>query len=173
MNVHPLLVHFPITFFITYAVFELLRFKRIIKQQYWFYIKAILVCLGVVSAFAAGIAGKIIQPQFTQKTLVSIHEHINESATAIFAILAICYIISWIKQTSNSSIPQKNNKFWLFLFKSEEVILHTPLLYFLVIPGLLLITLGGALGGIIVYGPNLDPFTSFIYSLLVTSGVLK
>ncbi|HSW89040.1 MAG TPA: DUF2231 domain-containing protein [Candidatus Saccharimonadales bacterium] len=173
MNVHPLLVHYPIAFFMTYAVFELVRFKKIIKQPYWFYVKAILVCLGVVSAFAAGVAGKIIQPQFTQKTLVSIHEHVNESATIVFTIIAFCYIISWIQQTKSNSTLLQSNKFWTVSLKIEHMVLHTPFLYFLVIPGLLLITLGGTLGGIIVYGPNLDPITSFVYSLLLSAGILK
>lgn len=32
--------------------------------------------------------------------------------------------------------------------------------------GLLLITLTGALGGIIAYGPDIDPVASFVYRLL-------
>lgn len=173
MNVHPLLVHYPIAFFMTYAVFELLRFKKLTKQPYWFYVKAILVCLGVISAGAAIIAGKIIQPQFTQKTLVSIHEHVNESATAIFAIMAFCYIVAWIRNTPHNAIPEKFQGFWNVALKIEDLVLHTPLLFGLVIIGLLLITLGGTLGGIIVYGPKLDPITNFVYSLLVLSGVLN
>lgn len=173
VNVHPLLVHFPLTFFITYAIFELIPFKKITKQPFWFYIKAILVFLGVVSAFVAGIAGKIIQPQFAEKTLVSIHEHVNESATAIFAIIAFSYLIAWLQQDNNKQYKQKFGKFWSIALKIGGIVLHTWLIYVLALIGLVLIMLGGTLGGIIVYGPNLDPITSFVYSLLIASGVLK
>lgn len=173
INVHPLLVHFPLTFFITYAVFELVPFKKITRQPFWFYVKAILIFLGVISAFAAGIAGKIIQPQFTEKTLVSIHEHINESATAIFTIIAFSYLVAWLKKDNEKRAKQQFGKFWNIALKIENIVLHTWLLYVLALIGLLLITLGGTLGGIIVYGPNLDPITSFVYSLLIASGVLK
>src|SRR5579859_8010459 len=98
MNVHPLLVHFPIAFFTTYSLFELARFKVVTKQSYWFYIKAILLFLGVISALAAITAGKIIESQFSDKALVSLHKHVNETATILFAILAYAYLISWLKQ---------------------------------------------------------------------------
>lgn len=165
MNVHPLLVHFPIAFFVTYAVFELLRFKILTRQPYWFYIKAILVSLGVIGAIFAGISGQLIESRFTDRALISLHQHINFAASTIFAVITFAYVVRWLKITPGVKIDVVLGSLTKMSLSIEHIVLDTLLLYPLVILGLLLIMIGGALGGIIVYGPNLDPFTQFIYFL--------
>jgi len=164
MNVHPLLVHFPIAFFITYSLFELIPFKLVKKQVYWFHIKAILVILGVLGAFVAGITGKLAEASYPGlKYLIKLHSSINELASAVFVLIAFAYFISWLKK-SNISFSKLGGLSKLIL-SYENIVLETPLIYFFAITGLLLISIGGALGGAIAYGPDFDPFTHFIYSL--------
>lgn len=164
MNIHPLLVHFPIAFFITYSVFELIPFKSIKKQPYWFYIKAILVIFGVLGAIVAGVAGKLIENQFLdRKALVQLHSTINELASFVFAIIAVAYFIGWIKK-SNINLS-KFGSLWKIALMWEKIVLKTPVIYVLALVGLILISIGGALGGAISYGSDFDPFTHFIYSL--------
>jgi uncharacterized membrane protein len=167
INIHPLLVHFPIAFFVTYAVFELIPFKSIKKQSFWFYIKAILVILGVLGAGAAVITGKLVENQFPDKrSLISIHSTINELASAVFAIIAFAYLISWIQKSPKANVfVAKLGKLWKLALKTEKIVLETPVIYVLALAGLILISIGGALGGAIAYGPDFDPFTHFIYSL--------
>ena len=164
MNVHPLLVHFPIAFFITYSVFELIPFKSIKKQPYWFYIKAILVILGVLGAIVAGVAGKLVEHQFPDKrALISIHSTINELASFVFVIIAVAYFISWLKKSNRELL--KFGSLWKIALMWKKIVLETPVIYVLALIGLILISIGGALGGAIAYGPNFDPFTHFVYSL--------
>lgn len=165
VNLHPLLVHFPIAFFSLYAVLELLSvFNKFKKLSYWFYLKAVLLILGCFGALAAGIAGKLIESKFADRMdLVNLHSTINEGASAFFVLIALAYLISWLrrsnKNVSSLGILWKIAVFW------EEIVLQSPLVYVLAILGLTLITIGGALGGAIAFGPQVDPFSSFVYSL--------
>lgn len=45
MNIHPFLVHFPIALFCVYTILECVRFQVVIKQPYWFYLKAGIVIM--------------------------------------------------------------------------------------------------------------------------------
>lgn len=164
MNIHPLLVHFPIAFFIMYSVFELIPFRLVKKQPFWFYIKAILVIFGALGALAAGIAGKFAEASYPGlKYLIKLHSSINELASAVFVLIAFAYFISWLKKSGISFSKLGNLSKLVLLYKN--IVLETPLIYLFAIIGLILISVGGALGGAIVYGPDFDPFTHFVYSL--------
>ena len=107
MNFHPLLVHFPVAFFTLYAVIELLGFLKFFKNSYWFYIKAVLVSLGVLGAGAAIIAGKLIESQFTDRVaLVELHSTINEIGTFLFFVIAFCYAIEWLRKENIKILPK-------------------------------------------------------------------
>lgn len=162
-NFHPLIVHFPIAFFVLYSVLELLGFLKFFKNSYWFYLKAVLVTLGVLSAGFAIIAGQIIEEKFTNvKDLVELHSKINEMATFVFFIIAVYYIFEWLNRENIKILPKALTDLGI---KLKSFVLNTPLIYFLSFIGLCLIMVGGALGGAIAYGKDTDPFVNFIYSL--------
>ncbi len=164
MNIHPLLVHFPIAFFVIYSIFELIPLKKVKKQPFWFYIKAILVSFGLIGAFLAGITGKLAESSFPElRQLINLHSTVNELASAVFGLIVFAYLISWMKRSKFSFSKLGSLSKLILLY--ENVILETPLIYLLVITGLVLISIGGALGGAIVYGSDFDPFTHFVYSL--------
>ena len=164
MNIHPLLVHFPIAFFIAYSVLEILPFKKLKREPYWFYIKALFVILGCFGALAAGITGSIAENQYAEDgSLIELHSRINLLASASFAVLALGYFIGLLKR-ANVNFANFNSLGRLASLY-ENIVLETPLIYFFVITGFILISIGGALGGAIVYGSNFDPFTHFVYSL--------
>ena len=56
MNIHPLLVHFPIALLTIYSLLELVPFKQIYRQSYWFYTKAIILIIGSISTSCQGSA---------------------------------------------------------------------------------------------------------------------
>lgn len=165
INLHPLLVHFPIAFFSLYGVLEFLSLiNKFKKQIYWFYLKAILVILGCFAALLAIIAGKLIEHRFLySRELVNLHSTINELASAVFVLIAFAYLIAWLRK-SNTKLSVLGI-FWKLSVFWEEIVLQTPLVYLLTITGLTLITIGGALGGTIAFGTQVDPFSSFVYSL--------
>jgi uncharacterized membrane protein len=130
MNVHPLLVHFPIAFFITYSVFELIPLKLVKKQAYWFYIKAILVICGVLGAIVAGIAGKLAEASYPGlKQLINVHSSINELASAVFVLIAFAYIVSWLKKSNFGFSKLGGLSKPILAYKN--IVLETPLIYLL------------------------------------------
>lgn len=149
-NIHPLLVHFPIALVIVYSLLEWVPVKRITSLSWWFYVKAAFLFFGVLATIPTGLSGKIIEGQFRDKhALVELHSRFAVAASAVYAILAALYFLAWLRRT-NSQIK--------FIVPKAVIVL-------LSIIGFFLIVVTGALGGIIVYGPNLDPFTAFIYQL--------
>lgn len=150
LNIHPLLVHFPIALLVVYSLLEWIPLKRLKSQSCWFYIKATFLFFGVLSTIPTGLAGKIIEGQFRdQSALVDLHSKFAVTSSAVYALLAGLYFLSWLKRSNNQI------KFFL----------PTAVIIALSILGFFLILITGALGGVIVYGPNLDPFTAFIYHL--------
>jgi hypothetical protein len=80
----------------------------------------------------------------------------------VASILALGIIAEIIRE-KNIQLPSWANSlvtFFLFFSKRWVSIL-------LAIVGLILITVTGALGGILVYGPDVDPVAKLLYSLIV------
>lgn len=163
MNIHPIFVHFPIAFFTLYAIAELIRFKVFTKQSYWFYIKAFLVTIGVFFALFLTIpTGKIAAGIVTNGNpdkLINTHALFAITTTIIFTIAAFGYGLEWLKRT-NKTLPA-------FLLKLQVFITETPAIIVIAFVGLICVSITGALGGSIVYGPESEPFSSFVYHLLV------
>lgn len=169
MNLHPIFIHFPIAFLTIYSLMEMVRLKKIIALPYWFYVKAICIILGTASAYVTLLSGQLIEEMFEEANgLVEVHSVMAKATTFLFTIIAFLYILSWV-QKGNFSFTKKlrNNLLWIYLLKLQEFILKTQLIIILAFTGLLLITITGALGGIITFGPNTDPLTKFIYEILI------
>lgn len=170
MNVHPILVHFPIALLSIYSLLELIRIKRIQNLPYWFYIKAAMVIIGSASTIPALLAGQLIEHQFTDRAdLVETHSFWAELSTVIFGVIAICYVIEIVSRNNLFGIKLNGwmATIWQIKQKFAKTVLNTPIIVSIAILGLIAITITGALGGIIVYGPNLDPFTAIIYKIFI------
>lgn len=173
MNIHPLLVHFPIGLLVMYAIFEMLRFRSLRALSYWFYVKAIFVIAGTGAAYIAFGGGEIAEEIVgtldpSKLPLIETHSGFAGATTAVFSILALAYLIVWIaraRHTENSG--QINNKSMRFIFRSAQFILGTPLAPVFALVGLITMIITGALGASIVYGPDVDPFVKVIYSFIM------
>lgn len=158
-NVHPLFVHFPIALLTVYSVLEMIRFNKIRKQPYWFYVKAVLVILGALSAYVAAYFGDIAEHLITDKStrpLIHMHSTWAEVTIVIYSVLGIGYLIGWVEKIGWS---------WSPLSKLRWLIINTPLVWLLALAGLIAILITGSLGGAVVYGTGNDPVTDFIYHL--------
>jgi uncharacterized membrane protein len=174
-SLHPILVHFPIALLSVYAILECIRFRKILAWPSYFYIKAFLAIVGFFAAIAAYMAGpggsevhswsgyvgmtgsngRSIVRQITNE-----HSNFATIVLIVFGIIAVAYLIIWIQR--QYEIKQTA---WNYLVVVADFIQRPFIIITLAIIGLLAVTVTGALGGAIVYGPNVDPVVSFVYNL--------
>lgn len=145
-----------------YCLLELVRFKKIQALDYWFYIKAVLVIVGTAAALPTMLAGKIIAEQFYGPVL-DIHSRFAIFTTIVFGIISLSYLIAWIEKDFYSYL--RNRNFCLKLIKTNDVLHQSGTMVVLALFGLALISITGALGGIMAFGPEVDPFTKVINEL--------
>jgi len=168
MNIHPLFVHFPIGLLVTYAICELIRARVLIKKLWWQRLKAVLVIFGTLWSYLTALTGDmaldLIRAKSTRLPIIEVHEKFALATILVFSVMAIYYALVFFhtsrwRRLSFLRWPILNWE-WRGHVLFEE--LFVPLVALL---GLVLIIITGGLGAAIVYGPNIDPFVNFIYSL--------
>lgn len=174
MNIHPLMIHFPIGLLAIYSVLEFIRYKKVLAQPYWFYVKAILIILGAISAQAAVVFGSMIEDMFIsipeKNAIVPIHEIWAMTTTVIFTFIAICYLVTWIRSNDGGDFFESNplqKKIWDALSTTARLVAGTTVSLVFAVMGLVSITITGALGGAMVHGVGFDPFITFVYHLFL------
>ena len=141
MDVHPLVIHYPIAFLSTYAVFELLRFRKLLALPYWFHIKATLAVIGELGALATVIAAYMSADLAGESALADIYKNFIIITTVIFGIISLAYL-KW---------PE---------------MLRPVVIIPLAVIGLFFIVVSGGFFGAIVYGTHFDPLLAPIFKLL-------
>ncbi len=175
MNVHPIVVHFPIAFLTAYAILEILAFKSLRQKIYWFYIKASLVILGAGGAAAALLTGEMVEDlaegDRAMRQVLHLHEAFAKATLLIFSLIALGYAILWIYKELEPYFGAGRfsvlKAFLLLPVKVSRFFLESPIAILLALLGLACITLTGGLGGVMVHGPDADPFFRPIYHFLV------
>lgn len=167
MDLHPLVVHFPIALLTIYSILECVR--PLTKAFYWARVRAVLVITGAVGAFASLSTGETAEHLFQNRELhdvLEMHAAIGNITTWIYAILAAGYLLLWLNVAAQNSLPNPIKNIASMLQHIARFITETPLAILLAILGFIGLTLTGALGAILVYGPEFDPITKLVYSLL-------
>jgi uncharacterized membrane protein len=156
-NFHLILVHFPIALLTVYGILEIIPLRRFREWMPAFYIKGSLAIIGTITAYAALGSGGLIEDQFrSARNIVEAHSNMATLATGIFTLIAIVYLIAWLGRVRNY-FPQLANR--------AENLLRSPILPMAALLGLIAITLTGALGGAIAFGPSADPWTPYVLKL--------
>ncbi len=164
MNIHPAFVHFPIALLIVYAVLECIRPRYVMQRRSWHDIKAAFVIIGTLSAFAALSTGEMAEELVdrSKHQLVEIHSLFASISTWIFAVLAVAYLISLLTE----HLPVLGAQSWWKTFSvAGRFVERWYIAMTLALLGIICLTITGALGGALVYGPDVDPVVSFIYHL--------
>lgn len=154
---------------------ELLRFKVLTNSHTYNVFKKGLLLLGVAMSLPALSTGELASEAFggSQRDLIEMHEGFAVATVRVFGVILFAYIIEKINRDQRL-IKAKNiliqTKFvsyiWRFATRIANLILQTPVLVALSFIGIILVTVTGALGGTLVYGPDVDFFTKFVYGLL-------
>lgn len=170
LNVHPIIVHFPVAFLTVYALLECVRFKRILQLPYIFYVKAVIVITGTLGSYAAFLSGNNIKSLYRGDAqmfaLVNRHSQFAVATIWFFSFLALAYALDWC---GRAQLPVRlNGRSRILLEKAIRIahaMVESPFIVIIAIVGLMLVTITGGLGGTIVYGPDIDPVASVIYKI--------
>lgn len=151
MDIHPIVVHFPIAFLTLYGLLELVRFQKVIDQPHWFYTKGVLVIAGALGALAAALTGAIASGwAIGGPRLFAMHQIFALLVIIVSIVPAVAYALRWA------------GKFNLY----TEHVMKPKSLVSLAILILIVITITGGLGGAMVYGTHFDPLMAPIFKLL-------
>ena len=167
MNIHPVFVHFPIALLTLYAILEILPMDSWYPRAMWTDIKAFLVIvggLGLLFALATGQLAEHSSFAEASRSILGLHKYFAGISTAVFGILAAAYLIRWVFEKHPNFLGVFTVKL-SFLKAIADFILKRWLVVSLALVGFIVLGITGALGGIMVYGPNGDFFTKFIYSV--------
>jgi len=169
---HPFIVHFPIALLTLYAICELVRFKNVTTQHFWFHLKAFLVITGSAASILAIGTGEMVADMFREmpekNAIVPVHAILAEITSSVFLLLAISYAVLWAERDAiNDSIEKRSwfRKSISRLTPFAKIIAETPISLVLAFTGIIGVTLTGALGGAMVHGIDSDPFITFFYRL--------
>ncbi|MFW5444041.1 MAG: DUF2231 domain-containing protein [Methylococcaceae bacterium] len=130
-NIHPVLVHFPIAFIISFFIIDLVG--SIINNDNWRRLAAGLLYLGVISAAAAVVAGLMAAGSVDHGE--NVHLIMNKHKSFGFSVLGLSIVLALWRLLSGSVIKGVNN----LLFLTFAALLN------------ILIMLGADLGGLMVY----------------------
>lgn len=163
MNIHPIFVHFPIALLSLYSIFEIIRFKKVLGQPYWFQTKAILVIVGVISAFPTLSTGEIAEhASGAPRNIIELHSAFAVASVWIYGIIAALYLLTWLSHIEMLGEYEVARK----IFAVTKYLFRPWVLVSLSLIGFISLGITGTLGGSLVYGPHGDIFIEIIYSIL-------
>lgn len=176
MNIHPLIVHFPIALLALYSLLEIvgrLPWCRMRRKDWFVPLKAFLLFVGFAAALVAivtgGMAEDIVRGVNPRAFILDVHEPFAWATLLVYFVLAAAYLVRIFDENGWGDRIVGTNRFlarlWNFKKRFWYAILNTALLPLLAFIGLVCLTITGGLGAALVYGPNVDPFVSVIYHL--------
>lgn len=170
MDIHPIVVHFPIALLTVYTLFEVARFPALVRQEWYLPVKAVLLLIGVAGSVAALQTGEVAEQAFIgtpTMRIVEMHAFFANLTTYVYVLLAVVYAVQWAEQAGGERrVPPFAQWPWSVLRAIARVFGRTGMLVLLSVVGCALLTITGALGGAMVYGPEVDPIVSFVYHML-------
>ncbi|KKT42512.1 MAG: hypothetical protein UW88_C0006G0030 [Candidatus Collierbacteria bacterium GW2011_GWD2_45_10] len=145
-----------------YSLAEFVRSKKILSLSYWFYVKAIMLVTGSLSTIPTILFGKLIADSFPER-IVRVHSTFAQATAIVYGLTALSYLITWIDKDFYSLT--KKTDWWGYVSELNKNVFRPRMIVLLAGTGLVLLTTTGALGGIMAFGPGVDPLTKFVNDL--------
>lgn len=92
MNIHPIIVHFPIALLIVYAGIEVVSLFSQKRAEKLATTKLICLWIGVLWSFAALSSGEWAEELYWRSALIHTHEEFAEKSHALYVVLALFYV---------------------------------------------------------------------------------
>jgi len=145
MNLHPFLVHFPISLLILYSLLELLPMRKIFPNITWVNFKRFCLFVGTFTTYPTILTGLLTAKKLGEAPAVENHEHIALITSFTFSVISVIYLFQWFCKITNRRLEILTKILALIGFAS--------------------ILLTAILGGSLVYGSDIDFIHSFIAKL--------
>lgn len=165
MNIHPLVIHFPIAFLVIYSLIVIFPIKRWFPRLAWKDIELILLLVGFTGTIAALQTGEIASElTFQNRDILEMHEFFANATSWTYGLLIAGKILSFIQAHSlYTKIPVVIQK---LISPISSLLNNTGVVILLAIIGIIVLSLTGLLGGVMVYGTSADPLAPFVLKLL-------
>ena len=167
MNVHPLIVHFPIACLVLYSLLEIgtVCFPRRAEKRK--NTKLFLLFVGTLGTRAALQSGEVASDLYGGGSrLIETHEDFAEKTYSVYGILSIHYLIwlllltDWVQKMVPTAVVTHIQTIITWKYMKYIVAL-------IAIIGMTLLSITGALWWAIAHGPDTDPVARIVYDLFV------
>ncbi len=172
IDIHPISVHFPIALLTVYTIVQLIPPRITWRVSQIFFLNCFLLLTGSFGILVARQLGDELEGTHREVAqLVQTHSQWATMSTALYGTLTVIYVFLILKKVEQN--PQTPSIVRTIANVSQPISSLAKFLFdyyivtFIAILGLIFITITGALGGAIVYGPDADPMVSFVTSWLV------
>lgn len=161
-NIHPIFVHFPIALLTAYSILRLLPLSRWFPSVAWKQVRLVFLLLGVIGAAAALSTGEIAE-EFAvgNRALMEMHAAFATAASWIYGILLVGELVAFVR--SAGFVPTALDRFAQFI---ERILTQPFLAGVLALVGLVVLSIAGMLGGVLVYGVTADPIAPLVLKIL-------
>lgn len=174
MNIHPLIVHFPVALLVVYTFLEVLSVHPACNGARVRFTRGLLAVFGALAALVALPTGEVAEHMIEASQgqqlapLVETHAMWATVAAWIFIVLGAAYLVQFAKEEwgwPKATWPQWMQKISLLKQRVATCLLRTYIRVPLAIVGFVALSVAGALGAAIVHGPDADFMVSFVYGL--------